>query len=327
MKDRNRIPKKHGSIPGLDEIQRRPDLFPLLRVLADRTPTRARFLVLGSAAPTLLRQSSESLAGRLHRHTLSGLTIGEVGVDRIDRLWIRGGFPRAFLARSDAAAATWREDFLRSFLERDLPQLGIHVAAPTMRRFWSMLAHVSGQTWNASDIARSLGVTDKTAGRHLDHLSGTYMMRQLPAWHENLGKREVKAPKIHFADSGLLHTLLGVSTRDELLGHPRAGASFEGFATGQVLARLGATPEESFHWRTQQGAELDLLVVRGRKRHGFEFKATVAPAVTRSMHIALEDLKLDRLDVVHLGMDTYPLAPRLRALSLRRLVEDRQPLP
>ena len=306
----------------LDEIQRRPDLFPVLRVLADRRPLPARFLVLGSASPLLLRQSSESLAGRLHHHLLPGLTLGEVGPGAIDDLWLRGGFPRAFLARTDAVAAAWREDFLRSFLERDLPQLGIDVAAPTMRRFWSMLAHVSGQTWNASEIARSLGVTDKTAGRYLDHLSATYMMRVLPAWHESLAKRQVRAPKIHVADSGLLHTLLGLSTRDDLLGHPRAGASFEGFAGGQVLARLGARPDEAFHWRTQQGAELDLLVVRGRTRLGFEFKMSVVPAATRSMHVALDDLDLTRLDVIHLGDETYPLSPRLRAVSLRRLGQD-----
>ena len=306
----------------IDEIQRRPDLFPLLRVLADRRPLPARFLVLGSASPVLLRQSSESLAGRLHHYTLPGLTLAEVGSDALDRLWVRGGFPRAYLARTDAAASAWREDFIRSFLERDLPQLGIDVAAPTMRRFWSMLAHVSGQTWNSSDIARSLGVTDKTAGRYLDHLTATYMMRTLPAWHENLAKRQVKAPKLHFADSGLLHSLVGLSTRNDLLGHPRAGASFEGFAIAQVLERLGARPEEAFHWRTQQGAELDLLVVRGRLRLGFEFKMSVAPAATRSTHIALEDLRLDRLDIVHLGDETYALAPRLRALSVRRLADD-----
>ena len=245
---------------------------------------------------------------------------------RVDRLWTRGGFPRSFLARTDHDASEWREDFLRTFLERDLPQLGIDVPAPTMRRFFGMLAHSSGQTWNGSDIARSLGVSDKTARRYLDHLAGAYVMRTLPAWHENLQKRQVKAPKIHFSDSGLLHSFFGVFTKEALLSHPRAGASFEGFALGQVLDRLRAGPGEAYHWRTEQGAELDLLVVRGQKRYGFEFKLTVAPGLSRSVHIALQDLHLDRLDVVHFGEDSYPLADRVRAVSIRRLTEDLEPL-
>lgn len=315
-----------GGLVVLDEIQRRPELFPVLRVLVDRVPSPARFLVLGSASPALLRQSSESLAGRLHHHDLAGLALGEVGDAPWERLWVRGGFPRAFLARSDREAGTWRDDFLRTFLERDLPQLGITVAAPTMRRLFHMLAHVAGQPWNASDIGRSLGVTDKTARRYLDHLVSTYVVRLLPAWHENLQKRQVKAPKVHFADSGLLHTLFGVTSLDDLRGYPRAGASFEGFALGQVVGRLRAHADETYHWRTEQGAELDLLVVHGGRRLGFEFKLGVAPGTTRSMHIALADLKLERLDVIHTGADTYPLTDRIRAVSIRRLDADLTPL-
>jgi uncharacterized protein len=310
----------------IDEVQRRPDLFPTLRVLADRSPLPARFLILGSASPALLRQSSESLAGRVHHYELRGLSIAEVGRRRVDRLWLRGSFPLSYLARSDEKAATWREDFVRTFLERDLPQLGIDVAATTMRRFWTMLAHVSGQTWNASDIARSLGVSDKTATRYLDHLVATFMMRVLRPWHENLRKRQVKSPKTHFADTGLLHSFQGVTTRDDLLVHPRSGASFEAFGVGQVLDRLRARDDETFHWRTQDGAELDLLVVHGRRRLGFEFKRTVAPGTTRSMHVALADLGLESLDVIHAGDETYPLTDRVRAVAISRLADDLTPL-
>lgn len=310
----------------LDEIQRLPDTFPLLRVLADRRPLPARFLVLGSASPALLRQSSESLAGRISHYELPGLGLDEVRAQDADKLWLRGGFPRSFLARSEAASAEWRREFVRTFVERDLPQLGVTVPAATLRRFWAMLAHYHGQTWNSSEFGRSFGVADTTVRRYLDTLTSALVVRQLPPWAENLGKRQVKSPKVYLADSGLLHTLLGCERREALLSHPKLGASWEGFGIQAVIQRLGARPEECFFWGTYATAELDLLVVRGSTRLGFEFKRTSAPHATRSMHTALSDLKLARLDLVHAGADTFPLARGLRAVAFSRLLEDLAPL-
>jgi hypothetical protein len=306
----------------LDEIQRRPDLFPVLRVLADRPRRPARFLVLGSASPDLLRQTSETLAGRIAFQELPGFGLDEVGVSRLERLWLRGGFPRAFLARSGPASFAWREQFIRTFLERDLPQLGINVGAVAMHRFWSMIAHYHGQTWNSSEVARSFAVSDTTARRWLDLLAATFMVRLLPAWSANIAKRQVKAPRVYVADSGLLHALLGIDSRWALERHPKLGASWEGFGIEAVIRRLGARREEAFFWRTHTGAELDLLVVRGHKRLGFELKRSSAPAVTPSMRSALSDLELARLDVIHAGDQTYPLAPKIRAVALRRLFQD-----
>lgn len=310
----------------LDEIQRRPDLFPVLRVLADRPRTPARFLVLGSASPELLRQSAESLAGRIAFHELGGFTLEEVGTSRAEGLWLRGGFPRAFLARTEAASLEWRLDFVRAFLERDLPQLGIRVSGDTLRRFWLMLAHSHGQVWNASEFARSFGVADTTVRRYLDLLTSTFVIRQLPPWHENVGKRQVKAPKIYLADSGLLHALLNLPSVRDLMGHPKAGASWEGFALAAVASCLEARPGECFFWRTHTGAEIDLLVVRGRRRLGFEFKLSDSPTVTPSMRSALHDLRLQRLDVIHAGRETFPLGAKIRAVALRRVLEDVRPL-
>lgn len=310
----------------LDEIQRRPELFPYLRVLADRRPAPARFLVLGSASPEMLRQSSESLAGRIHHHELTPLRLDETGITRANRLWLRGGFPLAFLARSDAASAAWRREFILTYLERDVPQLGTRVPAETLHRFWSMLAHYHGQVWNSSEFARSFGMGDMTVRRYLDLLTSLFLVRQLPPWHENLGKRLVKSPKVYIKDSGLLHSLLGIGTRDALLRHPKLGASWEGFALGEVETRLGARRGESFFYGTYGGAELDLLVVRGQRRLGFEFKRSVEPALTRSMRIALADLGLERLDVIHAGEQTYPMAERVRAVALSRLLQDLKPL-
>jgi predicted AAA+ superfamily ATPase len=306
----------------LDEVQRRPELFPTLRVLADRPRAPARFLVLGSASPELLRQSSESLAGRIAFHDLSGFDLGEVGADRLERLWLRGGFPLSYLARSEPESVRWRHDFVRTFLERDLPQLGSLVSAATLRRFWTMLAHWHGQIWNSSEFARSFGVGDTTVRRYLDLLASTFVVRLLQPWHENISKRQVKSPKVYLADSGLLHALLNLPGRQDVESHPKLGASWEGFALAQVIQRLGARPNECYFWATHAGAELDLLVVRGRTRLGFEFKRTVAPAITPSMRVALADLKLKRLDVVHAGDDTFPLAERIRAVSCRRLCND-----
>jgi predicted AAA+ superfamily ATPase len=310
----------------IDEIQRLPDLFPVLRVLADRSDSPARFLILGSASPHLLRQSSESLAGRIAYLELHGFTPEEVGADRLERLWLRGRFPRSFLAADDAESFEWRLEFIRTFLERDLPQLGISISAATLRRFWTMLAHSHGQVWNASSFARSFGLADTTIRRYLDILSSTFVVRQLQPWHANVRKRQVRSPKVYLTDSGLLHGLLNLRGFDDVQGHPQSGASWEGFAADVVSERLAASPDECFFWATHAGAEIDLVVMRGKRRLGFEFKRTVAPSTTRSMHVALADLDLERIDVVHAGDRTFPLAERIRALSLSRVLEDLEAL-
>ncbi len=305
----------------LDEVQHRPELFPTLRVLADRRKIRTRFLILGSASPNLLHQSSESLAGRIAYHELGGLGLEEVGPRSLDELWLRGGFPRAFLARSDAESVEWRRLLVRSYLERDLPLLGSPAAPDTMRRFWSMLAHVHGQVWNASELARTFGVSDKTVRAYLDFLASTYMVRILPPWYENLGKRQVKSPKVYIRDSGLLHLLAGIHTLQDLLDHPRCGASWEGLAIEAVIRCLKASREECYFWATHTGAELDLVFVRGKKRLGFEFKRSPTPGLTPSMRIALEDLKLARLFVVHTGSKRYSLGDRVTAVPLQQLAK------
>jgi predicted AAA+ superfamily ATPase len=310
----------------IDEVQRRPDLFASLRVLADEPGARRRFLVLGSASPDLLRQSSESLAGRIAYHELSGFSTEEVGAGQSSRLWCRGGFPRSFLARSDAASLAWRRELIRTYLERDIPSLGLRLPAPTLRRFWMMLAHYHGRLWNSSEFARSFGVAHTTVQRYLDVLSMTFMARQLPPWHENIGKRQVKAPKVYIRDSGLLHALLGLGTARDIASHPIVGASWEGFALDAVVSRLGARPDECFFWAAHSGAELDLLVVRARRRLGFEFKRTTTPRVTRSMHTAAEDLGLSELCVVHAGRASGDLAKGIRAVAFDRLLTDLKPL-
>lgn len=309
----------------LDEIQRRPDLFPAIRAIVDR-PRGPRFLVLGSASPELLQQTSESLAGRIAYHELPPLALSEVGMGRRDRLWLRGGFPSSFTARSERESFEWRESFIQTFVERDAPQLGLGMPAMSLRRLWAMLAHVHGQVLNASDLARSMGVSDVTIRRWIDALAATFMVRLLSPWHENLAKRQVKMPKLYLADSGLLHAFLDVHTFSDLERHPRVGASWEGFCIEAIIDRLEVPRSHCHFWATHQGAELDLLVIRGRHRHGFEVKLTAAPSVTPSMRIALEDLRLDGLDVVHAGNDTFPLAPRIRAVALRRLSQDIRPL-
>ncbi len=306
----------------LDEIQRKPDLFSLLRVLADRQPLPARFLILGSAAPELLRQGNESLAGRMALHALEGFSLQEVGETNSDQLWLRGGFPRSYLSPSDAASLDWREDFISTFLERDMPQLGIRVGAVVLRRFWTMLAHYHGQIWNASEFARSFGVNHITIRRYLDILTSALVVRQLQPWHENIRKRQVKSPKILFTDTGLLHALLGIESLVDLECHPRLGASWEGFALSQVIEISGARPHDCFFWATHTGAELDLLMARGRNRWGFEFKRTSTPGVTRSMKIALADLRLDRLFVVHPGELSFDLAEKIRAVAIGELLSE-----
>lgn len=306
----------------IDEVQRKPNLFPVLRVLADRRPRRTRFLVLGSASPDLLRQTSETLAGRIAFHTLDGFDLSEVGSDELDRLWLRGGFPDSFLSRSNSASFTWRRNFIRTFVERDLPQLGIRISSQTLSRFWSMLAHYHAQVWNASELGRAFGVTDKTVRHYLDILSAALVVQQLQPWHANVGKRQVKAPKIYVRDSGILHGLLGIRDRRDLERHPKVGASWEGLLLRQVLETLRAAPEECFFWAAHSGPELDLLWVRGRRRWGFEFKRTSSPTVTRSLRAALDTLDLQRAFVIHAGDETFPLHKRVTAIAARRLLED-----
>lgn len=304
----------------IDEVQRRPDLFPILRVLLDRQPLRARFLILGSAAPDLLRQTSETLAGRIALIEMSGFDTSEVGSENIDKLWLRGGFPASYLARSRQASYEWREDFIKTFLERDLPQLGIRMPAPTMRRFWTMVAHHSGGIWNASAIGSSLGESHPAVRRHLDVLAGALVVRVLQPWFENLGKRQVKAPKIYVRDSGLLHTLLGIHLSTDLDRHPKLGASWEGFVIEQVLMQV--KPAEAYYWRTQAGAELDLLLMHRGKRIGIEVKYGDAPTLTPSMRLACVDLKLARLLVVYPGTQRYQLADNVDVMPLETAVAE-----
>jgi predicted AAA+ superfamily ATPase len=309
----------------LDEIQRRPDIFPILRVLADRRPRPARFLVLGSASPGLLRQSSETLAGRIAFHTLNGFHLDEVGPDKQNQLWLRGGFPPSFLARGNTSSLNWRRQFIRTFLERDLPQLGVRVPGTTLSRFWSMLAHYHGQVWNSSEFGRAFGVTDKTVRHYLDLLSSALVVRLLTPWHANVGKRQVKSPKVYISDSGILHSLLGIGDARDLDRHPKVGASWEGFLLHQVLELIDAAPEECFFWAAHSGAEIDCLWMRGRRRWGFEFKRTSSPTLTRSARTALDLLDLQRLYVIHAGKETFPLGSKVTAVAACRVLEDLKP--
>lgn len=310
----------------IDEIQRYPGLFPALRVLADRPRRPCRFLILGSASPDLLIQTSETLAGRIVYHQLGGFALDEVGSRDYPKLWRRGGLPRSFLARSEQDSFEWRLGFVRTFLERDLPQLGVNISSVTMRRFWTMLAHYHGQVWNASEFARSFGVADTTVRGYLDRLVSALVVRTLAPWHENIAKRQVRSPKVYVSDTGLLHTLLNLRTMADIEAHPKAGASWEDFVIDQLIRWLGVESHECFFWSTHAGAELDLFVIRGGMRLGFEIKRTTAPKLTRSTLIALQDLKLTRLDIIHAGDHTFPLADGVRAVALGRLLEDIRPL-
>lgn len=303
----------------IDEVQRRPDLFPVLRVLADRSSRTARFLILGSASGDLLRQSSESLAGRMERIEIGGFTLAEGGQQSAAKLWRRGGFPLAFLARTEADSVAWRKQFIQTLLERDLPQWGVRVPATALLRFWTMVAHHHGQMWNAAEPARAMGVNPSTSRRYLDLLSDALMIRQLQPWHANLGKRQVKSPKVYVRDSGLLHQLFGLPTEKALLSHPKVGASWEGFVIEQVLA---AEPhDEAWFWATHQGAEIDLILRRGERLLGVECKRADAPRVTPSIRIALEDLGLARVAVIYPGKKRFAMADRVDAVPLDSLVE------
>jgi len=289
----------------LDEIQILPELFAVLRVVVDKPKNKCNFLILGSASPSIVKNVSESLAGRVEFVDMSGFTLDEVGIENWKALWVRGGFPRSFLAKNEKDSFAWREGLIRTFLQRDIPQLGIKIAAPAMRRFWTMLAHYHGQVWNASRIGASLSINDKTARSYLDILTETYMIRQLQPWHENISKRQVKSPKIFFHDTGLLHNLLSLQDYSALSGHPQVGASWEGFALEQVLQSV--KPAEAYYWATYSEAELDLFFILNGKRWGIEFKFSEAPTSTRSMRIAIENLKLHKLLIVYPGDTAYPI--------------------
>lgn len=303
----------------IDEVQRRPDLFPVLRVLVDRRDNPARFLILGSASGDLLRQTSESLAGRMERVTIGGFLLPEVGAAAEQALWLRGGLPLAYLADSDTDSLVWRKEFIQTLLERDFPQWGVRVPATALRRFWVMLAHYHGQIWKASEPARALGVSESTMRRHLDLLTDAFMVRQLSPYHANLRKRQVKSPKIYVRDSGLLHQLLGIDSLKTLLTHPKIGASWEGFVIEHVL--MTVAHDEAFFWATHQGAEVDLILRRGDELSGIECKRTDTPRMTPSIRIALEDLGLRSVSIVYPGTKRFPVAPRVEAVPLQAFAE------
>ncbi len=301
----------------IDETQRMPEIFPILRVLADREDQPAKFLILGSASPELSRQTSESLAGRIEIIEMSGFALHETGFDSWEKLWLRGGFPRSFLAANDSASDRWRREFVRTFLERDLAQLGFHMSPALMRRFWTMISHHHAQIWNSSEIAASLGIAPNTARSYLDALTQTFMIRQLQPWHANVGKRQVKSPKLYFRDSGIFHRLQGIHSRENLLTHPKLGASWEGFALEEILRFT--RPDEAYFWAVHSGSELDLLLFRDGRKTGVEFKRNDAPGLTRSMSIAMKDLKLDELFVIYPGTRTYELSEKIKVIPLTEI--------
>jgi predicted AAA+ superfamily ATPase len=302
----------------IDEVQRRPDLFPILRVLSDRTPLPASFLILGSASPGLLRQSSESLAGRVEIMSMSGFSLEEVGQEKQSRHWLRGGFPLSYLAQSEADSIAWRKYFVQTFLERDLPQFGVRIPATTLLRFWTMVAHYHGQVWNSAEPARSLSMGETSVRRYLDLLTDVFMIRQLPPWFTNITKRQIKAPKVYFRDSGLLHYLLGIRSEKELYDHPKSGASWEGYVIEEVLRAV--EPDEAYFWGTHGGAEIDLVLHKNGKMFGVECKRVDAPKLTPSMRIALSDLSLERIIVIYPGVKRYSLAGRVEALPVDEVV-------
>lgn len=304
------------SIVVIDEIQQRPDLFPVLRVLLDQYP--GKILILGSASRDLIRQSSETLAGRIGYIELPPFSLIEI--QDASRLWLRGGFPRSYLANSIEESFLWREAYVRTFLERDIPMLGFNVPVPLIYRFWMMLCHYHGQTFNASEIGKSLGITDYIAKKYLDILTGTFMIRTLQPWFENISKRQVKAPKIYFRDSGILYALMSIRNMNELTQHPRLGAFWEGFALEEIIRVFGVMQDECFFWATQSGAELDLLLFKNGKRLGFEFKYSDAPKITQSMHSALDDLKLDHLYIICPEQNSYAITEQISVFGLTSFV-------
>lgn len=303
----------------LDEIQELPELFKVLRIVADRPDNQARFIILGSASPDIIKKVSETLAGRVEFVELSGFNMQELGPDALEKLWLRGGFPRSFLAKTDEDSMAWREGFIRTFLDRDIPHFGISIPPVAMRRFWTMIAHYHGQTWNASELGRSMGLSDKTVRSYLDILTGTFMIRQLQPWFENIGKRQVKAPKIYFRDSGLLHGLLNIPVMHSLTGHPRIGASWEGFALEQTLQAIA--PAQAFFWAAHSGAEIDLFFFYRGRRYGIEFKFSEAPAITTSIHNAFKFLHLDHVWIIYPGNVCYAVSDRISVWPLKNIAE------
>ncbi|MCC5927355.1 MAG: ATP-binding protein [Bacteroidetes bacterium] len=312
------ILQQHKGLIILDEVQRLPDLFPLLRVLADEPDSQRKFLILGSASPDLVQKSSESLAGRVGFIHLTGFNLFEIGIENIEPLWLRGGFPKAYLGTNDEQSYSWRENFIQTFLERDISNFGFNIPAVTLRRFWLMLAHYHGQIWNGAEFARAMGISEPTVKRYLDILTGTYMIRQLQPWYENIKKRQVKAPKIYLRDTGILHTLLGMEGRS-IITNVKSGASWEGFIIEQLVSRLKT--RDFYYWRTHTGTELDLMVLKGGRRLGFEIKYSENPTSTRSMHTALDDLKLDKLYVVYKGHRVLSFDEKITAVPVSNIVD------
>ncbi len=315
--------ESHGeALVILDEVQRKPELFPLIRSLVDSRSRNGQFLILGSASPDLKRQASESLAGRVCYFELTGFLPSEVGLDAkvMNALWIRGGFPRSYQARSDSVSFQWRESFIRTYLERDIPSLGINTPATTLMRFWQMVAHSHGQIWNGSKIAASLGVSSPTIRRYLDLFQDTYMIRQLQPCHGNLKKRLVKSPKVYLRDTGLLHALLGVPDTDTLLGHPCAGSSFEGWIIEQIVSQIPSHWSVSFY-RTSAGAEIDLIIQPTQQIPpiAVEIKHALAPKLTRGFWSALQDVQPRQAYVVYPGHEAYPLADNVQVLPMSQL--------
>jgi len=300
----------------IDEIQRKPELFPLLRVLADRDDKAAQFLILGSASPKLLKQSSESLAGRISYYSLNGFAVDEIDSKDELKLWIRGGFPRSYLASSEKESFAWRKDFIRTFLERDIPQLGFHIPAMTLHQFWNMLAHYHGQIWNGSELGRAFGMSHASVKRYVDLLTDALVVWQLKPWYQNMRKRQVKAPKVYIRDSGILHGLLGIESFLALEKHPKIGASWEGFVLSELLHQLKVEPSEAYFWATHAGAELDLLVFINGQPIGFEIKRTTSPKMTPSINNSLTDLKLDRLFVIHAGDHEFQIHEKVNAIPM-----------
>lgn len=302
----------------IDEVQQRPDLFPILRVLLDRKPLPAKFLILGSASPGLLRQSSESLAGRLEVVEIGGFGLEEVGLKKVSQLWVRGGFPLSFLAKNDTDSFAWRKNFIKIFLERDLREQGIDIPTVTLHRFWAMLANSHAQVWNAAPIASSLGITEPTVRKYLDIFTGVFMARQLQPWYANIKKRQVKSPKVYIRDTGILNFLLGLKTEAEVLRHPYCGASWEGFVIEAAIRSV--EPDDVYFWATHQGAEIDLVFSKGGRMYGVEIKRADAPTMTPSMRIALEDLKLERIAVIYPGKKRYSLHKKIDVIPVDEIL-------
>ena len=312
-----------GELEGLiviDEVQLRPQLFPVLRVLADRQDFKGQFLILGSASGDLMRQSAESLAGRSETVLLRGLDLQEVGWSAMEQHWLRGGFPLAFLASSEQNSLAWRKGFIETLLQRDFPMWGVRVAATSLWRFWTMLAHYHGQIWNAAEFARAMGVGESTVRRYLDLLTDAFMVRQLQPWHANIRKRQVKSPKIYLRDSGLLHQLLGITIQRDLLTHPKLGASWEGYVIEEVIAAENV--EDAYFWATHQGAEMDLVIPKNGRLRGVECKRADVPKLTPSVRSALEDLQLESVAIVYPGNKRFKLAEQVEAVPLAALASE-----